>query len=49
MLKYAGLGVALGNAGEEVKAAADYVTADIDEDGVWKALEHFQFIATHSE
>ena len=46
MLKYAGLGVALGNAGEEVKAAADYVTADIDEDGVWKALEHFQIITT---
>jgi Cof subfamily protein (haloacid dehalogenase superfamily) len=48
MLKYAGLGVALGNAGEEVKTAADYVTADIDEDGVWKALEHFQIITTHS-
>jgi len=42
MLKYAGIGVALGNAGEDVKAAADYVTADIDDDGVWKALEHFQ-------
>ena len=44
MLRYAGIGVALGNAGEEVKAAADYVTADIDDDGVWKALEHFHII-----
>ena len=44
MLQYAGIGVALGNAGEEVKAAADYVTADIDDDGVWKALEHFHII-----
>ena len=38
------VGVALGNAGEEVKAAADHVTADIDDDGVWKALEHFHIL-----
>lgn len=44
MLSYAGIGVALGNAEDEVKAAADYMTADIDEDGVWKALEHLQII-----
>ncbi len=41
MLKAAGIGVAMGNAPEEVKAAADYVTEDVDEDGLWKALEHF--------
>ena len=44
MLSYAGIGVALGNAEDEVKSAADYVTADIDEDGVWKALVHFQIV-----
>ena len=44
MIRYAGIGVALGNAEEEVKAAADYVTADIDDDGVAKALEHFGLI-----
>lgn len=44
MLRYAGIGVALGNAEEEVKAAADYVTADIDDQGVWKALKHFGII-----
>lgn len=44
MLRYAGIGVALGNAEEEVKAAADYVTADIDDQGVWKALKHFEII-----
>ena len=44
MLQYAGIGVALGNAGEEVKAAADHVTADIDDDGVWKALAHFHIL-----
>ena len=44
MLKYAGIGVALGNAKEEVKEIADYVTADIDDDGIEKALKHFNLI-----
>lgn len=41
MLRFAGIGVALGNAELEVKEAADYVTDDIDEDGLAKALRHF--------
>ena len=41
MLQFAGIGVAMGNGAEEVKAAADYVTADIDDDGIEKALKHF--------
>ena len=41
MLEYAGIGVAMGNACEEAKAAADYVTDDIMKDGLAKALEHF--------
>lgn len=41
MLRFAGIGVAMGNGAEEVKAAADYVTADIDDDGIEKALKHF--------
>lgn len=44
MLKYAGIGVAMGNAGAEAKSAADYVTSDVDEDGIFKALEHFGLI-----
>lgn len=44
MLQFAGIGVAMGNADEEVKAVADYVTADIDEDGIEKALRHFGLI-----
>ena len=39
MLRAAGLGVAMGNASAEVKAAADYVTASCDENGVALALE----------
>ena len=44
MLEYAGIGVAMGNACEEAKAAADYVTDDIMKDGLAKALEHFGLI-----
>lgn len=44
MLKFAGVGVAMGNASEEAKAAADYVTAAVEEDGIEKALRHFNLI-----
>ena len=40
MLQYAGIGVALNNGSEGIKAAADYVTSDIDDDGIFKALQH---------
>ncbi len=41
MLRVAGVGVAMGNAEEEAKKTADYVTDTNDENGVAKALEHF--------
>ena len=44
MIRYAGIGVAMGNGEEAVKAVADYVTADIDDDGIEKALKHFKLI-----
>ena len=44
MLEFAGIGVAMGNADEEVKAVADYVTTDIDDDGIANALKHFELI-----
>ena len=44
MLQLAGIGVAMGNAGDMVKEIADYVTADIDDDGIEKALKHFELI-----
>ena len=40
IIRMAGTGVAMGNAREELKQAADYVTAPIGEDGVWKACVH---------
>lgn len=39
MMEFAGIGVAMGNAREEVKARADMVTAHIDEDGLALAFE----------
>lgn len=41
MLKEAGFGVAMGNAIDKVKAAADYVTLTNDEQGAAKAIERF--------
>lgn len=44
MLKAVGLGVAMGNSTPEVQEAADYVTDSVDEDGIYKALKHFDII-----
>jgi Cof subfamily protein (haloacid dehalogenase superfamily) len=41
MIKYAGLGVAMGNAFPEVKEIADYITCTNDEDGVAKVINKF--------
>jgi Cof subfamily protein (haloacid dehalogenase superfamily) len=41
MIKYAGVGVAMGNGEEFVKKIAKYVTDTNDEDGVAKAIEKF--------
>ena len=41
MIKYAGLGVAMGNAQEVVKESANYVTATNDENGVANVVNEF--------
>jgi Cof subfamily protein (haloacid dehalogenase superfamily) len=38
MIEYAGIGVAMGNATDELKAAADEITASNDEDGIAESL-----------
>ncbi|HML36560.1 MAG TPA: Cof-type HAD-IIB family hydrolase [Bacillota bacterium] len=43
MIRYAGLGIAVENGVEEIKEAADYVTASNNENGVAKAIEKFVF------
>lgn len=44
ILQTAGIGVAMGNAYEGVKAVADYVTTSVDEDGIRNAFIHFGII-----
>ena len=44
MLRYAGIGVAMGNGCPEAKAAADYITDPILENGLANALRHFGLI-----
>ncbi|MGP1348728.1 MAG: Cof-type HAD-IIB family hydrolase [Stomatobaculum sp.] len=44
IIREAAVGIAMGNAREELKAAADYVTSRIDEDGIWNACRHFGLI-----
>lgn len=41
MIQFAGLGVAMENAQEEVKAAADYITSSNDRDGIVEVVEKF--------
>ena len=44
MLRFAKIGVAMGNADERAKRVADYVTTHIDEDGIYNALKHYGII-----
>ncbi len=44
IISAAGIGVAMGNAVDDVKALASYVTDHVDHDGVSKALRHFGII-----
>lgn len=44
IVRRAGIGVAMGNAGEALRRAADYVTTSVDADGVSNALRHFGVI-----
>ena len=44
MLDFAGHSIAMGNGRSEVKERADYITADIEEDGLALAMEHFDLI-----
>lgn len=44
MLKYAGVGIAMGNGSDIAKKTADYITKDIKDDGIFHALTHFGLI-----
>lgn len=40
MVEYASLGIAMGNASDELKSVADFVTTDIEEDGLANAIAY---------
>ncbi len=40
MLEYCAVGIAMGNGSDDIKAIADYVTADVEHDGLYQAFEH---------
>lgn len=44
MLEIAGLGIAMGNSSSKLLAVADYVTADIDDDGIFLALQRYKVV-----
>lgn len=44
MLLFCNFGVAMGSGGEEIRAMADYVTDDVDRDGLYKAFVHLGLI-----
>ena len=44
MILQAGIGIAMGNAIDDLKRQADYVTTSVDDDGILNALRHFEVI-----
>ena len=41
MIQECGIGIVMGNGDERLKPYADYITADIGDDGLFRALEHY--------
>ena len=44
MLDFAGIGVAMGNGGDEAKAAADFIAPTVDEDGILRTLKAYSIL-----
>lgn len=45
LVKAGGIGVAMGNGSEELKACADYITDTVENNGFVKAIEKFVTVA----
>ncbi len=41
IIKRAGIGIAMGNANQDLKEIADYITSSVDDNGIYNALKHF--------
>ncbi len=44
MLRYAQVGIVMGNGTQIAKENADYITTDINDNGIWNAMKHFGLI-----
>ena len=44
MIREAGIGIAMGNANEQLKAQANHITTSVDDDGILQAFRHFEII-----
>jgi hypothetical protein len=44
MLRFVGHGIAMGNATAPTKEAAEYVTSDIHDDGIYRAMQHYGLV-----
>ena len=44
MLEYCAIGVAMGNGGAEIRAVADFITDDVEHDGLYNAFVRLQLI-----
>lgn len=44
MLEYCNIGISMGNGGPEIKKMADYITDEVDDDGLYKAFLKFHLI-----
>lgn len=44
MIDHCNVGVAMGNGGPEIKEMADYITDDVEDDGLYNAFRHFGLI-----
>lgn len=44
IVRDSGLGIAMGNASEDLKSVADFITGSVDKSGIYDALKHFEVI-----
>ena len=44
MFELCAYNVAMGNGGPEIKAAADYITTDVNDDGLYHAFRYLKLI-----
>lgn len=49
MLSYCQTGVAMGNGGEEIRAMADFVTDDVEKDGLYEAFQKLRLLGENGK